>query len=305
MKILVTGANGFVGAALCRHLAARGDEVVKAVRSGGDGVVVGDIGPDTDWRPALEGVEVVIHLANRAHVMDETAADPLAVFRRVNRDGSLRLAEQAAACGVRRLVFVSSIKVNGEATKGRPFTAANPPAPEDAYGVSKLEAEQGLFALSARTGLEVVVVRPPLIHGPGVKGNLRTLMKAVGNGLPLPLGLVDNRRSLIGLGNLVDLLGLCARSPQAAGRVWLARDGEDLSTPELIRRMGRALGRPARLLPVPPILLRLAGAITGRGAAVSRLLGSLEVDDGATRADLGWVPPNSVDDGLAAMAATP
>ncbi|MBI3445978.1 MAG: SDR family oxidoreductase [Magnetospirillum sp.] len=307
MKILVTGAGGFVGAALLRGLRRQDDEVTGSVRRDcGPGLVpVGDIGPDTDWRPALHGVETVIHLANRAHVMDESEADPLAVFRRVNRDGTLRLAEQAVAAGVRRLVFVSSIKVNGEATHGAPFTATGQPAPEDAYGLSKLEAERGLAAIAARTGLEVVVVRPPLIYGPGVKGNLRTLMNVVGKGMPLPLGLVDNRRSLIGLGNLVDLLGLCARAPQAAGRVWLARDGEDLSTPELIRRMGRALGRPARLLPVPPVLLRLAGRLTGKSAAVGRLLGSLRVDDAATRAELGWTPPESVDEGLAAMAAAP
>lgn len=302
MRILVTGADGFVGSAMVGHLRGLGHQVTGGVRrQAGSGLMaVGDIGPDTDWRPALQGAEAVVHLANRAHVMNETAADPLTVFRHVNRDGTLRLAEQAAAAGVRRLVFVSSIKVNGESTApDRPFTAADIPAPEDAYGLSKAEAERGLLDL---TGLEVVVVRPPLIHGPGVKGNLRTLMRMVAKGLPLPLGLVDNRRSLIGLDNLVDLLTLCLDAPGASGRIWLARDGEDLSTPELIRRMARALGRPARLLPVPPVLLRLAGGLTGKGAAVGRLLGSLQVDDSATRTELGWTPPLGIDEGLAAMA---
>lgn len=304
MKVLVTGAGGFVGAAMVRHLRGLGHQATGTVRrEARQGLIaVGDIGPTTDWRPILHEVEAVVHLANRAHVMTETETDPLAAFRRVNRGGSLRLAEQAAMAGVRRLVFVSSIKVNGEATRqGCPFTAGDTPAPEDAYGLSKLEAEQGLWELSARTGLEVVVVRPPLIHGPGVKGNLRTLMRVVAKGLPLPLGLVDNRRSLIGLDNLVDLLTLCLDAPAASGRVWLARDGEDLSTPELIRRMGKALERPARLLPVPPVLLRWAGTLTGRSAAVGRLLGSLQVDDSATRAELGWSPPFGIDLGLAAM----
>lgn len=308
MKVLVTGANGFVGTALLDHLRGRGDQVIGAVRCGqGPGVVaVGDIGPDTDWRPALAGVETIVHLANRAHVMSETETDPLAVFRRVNRDGSLRLARQAVEFGVRRLVFVSSIKVNGEATRpGRPFTATDTPAPEDAYGVSKLEAERGLSELAAQTGLELVVVRPPLVHGPGVKGNLRTLMTAIARGMPLPLGQVDNRRSLVGLGNLCDLLSLCARSPDATGQTFLSSDGEDLSSPELARRLGRALGCSPRLLPIPPVLLRLAGRITGRSAAVGRLLGSLQVDASATRDILGWSPPFTLDEGLAAMAKRP
>lgn len=308
MRILVTGATGFVGAPLCRLLGARGHEVAAAVRRTGEaGVAVGDIGPDTDWAPALHGVETVIHLANRAHVMNDAEADPLAVFRRVNRDGTLRLAAQAVACGVRRLVFVSSIKVNGEATlPGRPFTAADTPAPADPYGVYKLEAERGLAELSARTGLEVTVVRPPLVYGPGGKGNLATLLRVLTLRLPLPLplGAVDNRRSLLGLSNLLDLLALCATSPAAAGRTFLARDGLDLSTPDLLRRLGRALGRPVWLLPVPPPLLRAAGALTGKGAAVARLLGSLQVDDTETRTVLDWVPPVGVDAELAAMAAT-
>jgi nucleoside-diphosphate-sugar epimerase len=311
MKVLVTGASGFVGAAAVHALAAAGHQVVAAVRrdvalpASVCPVRVADLGPHTDWTEALEGVEAVVHLAARAHVMDETEADPAAVFRRVNRDGTARLAEEAATAGVRRLVFVSSIKVNGEATQpGRPFRADDAAAPEDPYGVAKAEAEAALAAIAARTGLELVVVRPPLVHGPGAKGNLALLGRAVARGIPLPLGLVDNRRSLVGLANLADLLRVCVEHPAAPGHTFLVRDGEDLSTPELIRRMARAMGRPARLLPVPPALLRLAGSLTGKGAAVARLLGSLQVDDQPTRAVLGWTPPVGLDHGLAEMAAS-
>ncbi|EME69134.1 NAD-dependent epimerase/dehydratase [Paramagnetospirillum caucaseum] len=299
MRILVTGAGGFVGSALVEELRRRGDEVIGAGRR-----EVGEIGPETDWRPLLAGAETVIHLANRAHVMTETGGDPEALFHRINVEGSVGLAEQAAAAGARRLVFVSSIKANGEETHAEAFTNTSQPAPWDAYGRSKWEAEQRLAAHCARTGLELVVVRPPLIYGPRVKGNLRTLMNVVAKGIPLPLALVENRRSLIGLGNFCDVLALMARHPAAPG-TWLVRDDEDLSTPELIRRMARALGRPPRLLPFPPALLRLAGRLTGRSAAVGRVLGSLQVDDRATRAALGWTPPMSVDEGLTAMAAEP
>jgi nucleoside-diphosphate-sugar epimerase len=295
MRILVTGAGGFVGSALVEVLRHRGDEVAGAGRRN-----VGEIGPETDWNPMLAGVETVIHLANRAHVMKETGNDPEALFHRINVEGSVRLAEQAAAASVRRLVYVSSIKANGEETHGEAFTNTSQPAPWDAYGRSKWEAEQRLAALSVRTGLELVVVRPPLIYGPRVKGNLRTLMNVVARGIPLPFALVENRRSLIGLGNFCDALALMARHPAAPG-TWLVKDDEDLSTPELIRRMARALGRQPRLLPFPPALLRLAG----RSAAMGRVLGSLQVEDSATRAALGWTPPMSVDEGLAAMAAKP
>lgn len=311
MKILVTGASGFIGAAASHALAAAGHQVVAAVRrevalpAAVCPVRVAELGPHTDWTEALDGVEAVVHLAARAHVMDETEADPAAVFRRVNRDGTVRLAEEAVAAGVRRLVFVSSIKVNGEATlPGRPFRADDVPAPEDPYGVAKAEAEAALAAIAARTGLELVVVRPSLVHGPGAKGNLAVLAKAVIRGIPLPLGLVDNRRSLVGLSNLADLLRVCVEHPAAPGRTFLVRDGEDVSTPDLIRRIARAMGRPARLLPVPTTLLRLAGTLTGKTAAVTRLLGSLQVDDEPTRTTLSWSPPVSLDHGLAEMAAS-
>ena len=308
MKILVTGASGFVGGPTCRRLLAAGHGVVAAVRRN-DSVLppgvearrVAPLGPDTDWREALTGCEAVIHLAARAHVMKDTAADRLSLFRSINCQGAERLAEQAAAAGIGRLVFVSSIKVNGEATPPeRPFRADDPPAPADPYGISKAEAEVALAAIAARTGLSLAVVRPPLVHGPGAKGNLATLLKIVRLGLPLPLGAVNNRRSLVGVDNLADALTFLV-GHQAQGR-FLIRDGDDVSTPQLIRLLAAGLGRPARLLPVPPDLLRLVGTLTGRRAAVERLIGSLVVDDTPLR-QLGWLPPVGLEPGLRAMAA--
>lgn len=292
MRVLVTGGTGFVGRVACRVLAARGHQVVAPDRR-----QVGELGPDTDWRPFLAGCDAVLHLAARAHVMDETAADPLALFLRVNRDGTLRLAEQARKSGVARFLFVSSIKVNGEATPlDRPFRADDPPAPADPYGLAKAEAEEGLRAL----GLSLTVIRPPLVHGPGAKGNLAALMRVVVKGLPLPLGRVDNRRSLVGVDNLAECLAFLLE--RRAEGTFLVKDFEDVSTPQLIRLAARGLGRPARLLPVPPALLRLGGAVLGRAVAIDRLLGSLVVDDSPLRA-LGWAPPVTLTDGLARMAA--
>ena len=232
--------------------------------------------------------------------MNERASDPLREFRRTNVDGTLHLARQAARSGVRRFVFVSSIKVNGEATSAdHPFTAADSPAAQDAYGISKMEAERGLRAIAAETGMEVVIVRPPLVYGPGVKANFASLMHAVRRGIPLPLGSVThNRRSLVALDNLVDLLITCMDHSAAANQTFLVSDGEDLSTTALIRRMGQALGKPARLLPVPPALLQLGAAIVGQRNVVQRLLGNLQVDIAYTRNTLGWAPPISVDEGL-------
>lgn len=303
MKVLVTGATGFVGLPVCRRLIAAGHQVAAAVRRTGAFLPleverrrVGDLGPDTDWLPALTGMDAVVHLAARAHVMAERNADPLAVFRRINRDGAVRLGEQAASAGVGRFIFVSSIKVNGESTPpGRPFLAADPPAPTDAYGISKAEAETGLAAIAARTGMSLATVRPPLVHGPGVKGNLAVLLKALALGLPLPLGAIRNRRSLVGVDNLADCLAfLLERSEQGC---FLVCDGEDVSSPEMIRVLGEAMGRPARLLPVPPAALKLGAALLGRSAAYDRLAGSLTVDDSPLR-QLGWVPPLSLAEGL-------
>lgn len=302
--IAVTGANGFVGAAVVAALARSGREVRPIGRHPHAGMVaVGDIGPETDWSQALQGVTSVIHCAARVHVMKETQADALAAFRSVNVAGTRRLAEQAATAGVRRLVFVSSIKVLGEATPpGMPFRASDSPAPLDAYGQSKWEAEQALWAVCSTTGLQGVVVRPPLVYGPGVRANMARLMKLVASGLPLPLGGIRNQRSLVALDNLSDLLVRCVDHVAAAGHTFLVSDGEDLSTPDLIRQMALAMGRTARLMPVPVSFLRLGGLVIGRRAEVGRLVDSLQVDVSPTREALHWTPPQSVLEGLQKMA---
>ncbi|QIT55910.1 SDR family oxidoreductase [Aquisalimonas sp. 2447] len=303
-EVLVTGCNGFVGDALVSGLAESGYSVRGAVRRhngrGGsfEQVAVGEVGGATDWQRAVAGVEAIIHLVARTHATGERGGGDLADYRPINVDGTRRLAEEAARAGVRRLVFVSSVKVNGERTTSEPFKASDTPAPEDAYGISKREAEQALAEVSARTGLEVVIVRPPLVYGPGVKGNFARLVKLVERGLPLPLGAVDNRRSLVALPNLVDLLVRCVEAPNAAGQTFLVSDGEDVSTPRLIRMLGEASGRRAPLVPVPTALLRLAGRLTGRSEQVDRLCGSLQVDISATREALGWTPPVQIKDAL-------
>lgn len=309
--LLITGANGFVGAALRREAISRGLPLRMVQRNpapaleGSDTQAIGAIHANTPWAKSLQGVHTVIHTAARVHVMSDTATDPLAAFRETNTAGTLHLARQSAACGVRRLVFVSSIKVNGESTPiGRSFIHNDTPAPQDPYGISKLEAEQGLRAIAADTGLEVVIVRPPLVYGPGVKANFASLMRALRRGMPLPLGAVtENRRSLVALDNLVDLLLTCATHPAAANQTFLVSDGEDLSTTALLRRMGEALGSPARLLPIPAALLRLGAALIGKGDVAQRLLGSLQVDIEHTRKTLGWAPPIGVDEGLRRAAA--
>ncbi len=304
MKILVTGANGFIGRALCPHLSALGHEVVPAVRRPcglpGERIVV----DEASCAAALQGCLGVVHLAARAHVVRESAADALAEFRRANVEGALRVAKQVAAAGVRRFVFISSIKANGEATQpGRPYTAGDVPAPEDAYGHSKAEAEAGLWQLARKTDMGLVIIRPVLVYGPGVKGNFSSMMRWVRHGVPLPLGAVtQNRRSLLALGNLVNLIGTCIDHPKAANQVFLASDGEDVSTAQLLRRLGQAIGRPARLFPIPPQVLDLGARALGKRAVAQRLLGSLQVDISKTRELLGWRPPLSVDQGLAELA---
>ncbi|AFK67936.1 MAG: SDR family oxidoreductase [Pseudomonas sp.] len=305
--ILVTGASGFVGGALCRQLATSGSFAIRAASrhpnaatvAGVQAVAVADLGATTDWAQALAGVDLVVHAAARVHVMKETASDSLAEFRRVNVDGSLNLARQAAAAGVRRFVFISSIKVNGESSQpGRPLCADDSPAPQDAYGVSKHEAEQGLRQLAAATGMEVVVIRPVLVYGPGVKANFHSMMRWLQRGVPLPFGAVCNRRSLVSLANLVDLIITCIDHPRAANQTFLASDGDDVSLTQLLRALGLALGRPARLLPVPVGLLRGAALLVGRRDLAQRLFGSLQVDIAKNRQLLGWYPPCTLEQGL-------
>lgn len=307
--ILVTGATGFVGSALVRRLTM--DEglrtVVVAVRRIDTSwpkcvnpVQVGNLTPTTDWHAALQGVSEVVHLAARVHIMSDTSSDLLAQFRHVNVEGTANLARQAAAFGVRRFVYLSSIKVNGESTeRGRLFTAADTPAPEDPYGVSKHEAEQVLRRIASETGMEVVIIRPPLVYGPGVKANFQSMMRWLARGIPLPFAAVtDNRRSLVALDNLVDLIVTCLGHPAAANQTFLVSDGEDLSTTALLRRMGAALGSPARLFNVPIPALKLGAAMLGRRSMYQRLCGSLQVDICKTEEMLGWMPPVSVDEGL-------
>lgn len=336
MKFLITGANGFVGKQLCVELLRQGQSVRAVVRIANfpveniEAVAVSVIDGRTDWSNALRGVDVVIHLAARVHVMHDNAADPLAEFRKVNLHGTANLAQQAARAGVKRLVYVSSVKVNGESTLSPPstrplvlsavegsgqakpsprgggeqaiFTEADIPSPHDPYAVSKLEAEQALHRVAQETGLEVVVIRPPLVYGPGVKGNFAQMLAVVALGIPLPLASVRNQRSLLYVGNLVDVLIVCATHLSAAGQTYLVSDGADISTPDLLRRLAVAMEVPPRLFPCQPSLLRLAGKLSGKSEQIERLLGSLQVDSDKIRRDLNWQPPYSLQQGLQATA---
>jgi len=304
--ILITGANGFVGRSLCAVLAQSGQAVVAVTRHAlpdrATNIVncqIRALTIDTDWQHSLQGCDAVVHLAARVHVMTDTAADPLSEFRRVNVDGTLNLARQAAAAHVRRFIFISSIKVNGEATRlGQAFTSADVPNPQEPYSISKHEAEQGLCKVAEETGMEVVIIRPPLVYGPRVRANFQSMMRWLKRGVPLPLGAIHNKRSLVALDNLVDLIITCLDHPAAANQTFLVADGEDLSTTELLRRMGEALGSPAWLIPVPISLLEAGAALLGRRDMAQRLCGSLQVDILKTRDLLGWNPPISVDEGL-------
>jgi nucleoside-diphosphate-sugar epimerase len=307
-RILVTGANGFIGKAVCADLQSRGYEVLAAVRgappdaanlAGVRYLPMGDIDPATDWSDALPGVGSVVHLAARVHLMRETAPDPLAEFRRVNVALTLNLARQAALSGVKRFIFVSSIKVNGESSPvGQPFTADDPPRPLDAYGVSKLEAEQALMELAATAGLEVVIIRPVLVYGPGVKANFEAMTRWVRKGVPLPFGALHNQRSLVALDNLVDFIATCLIHPAAANQTFLVSDGEDLTVTNLLQRTAAAVGRQASLLPVPMVVLRILGRLLGKEPVIRRLCDTLQVDIEKNRRLLGWVPPVSVDTAL-------
>ncbi len=303
-KVIVTGAGGFVGKVLVDQLVGTGRDVTGIVRRvlPGDNcfkTIQIDIGPKTDFSSLLHSIDSIIHLAARVHRMGEPEADSLKRFRAVNVEGTLNLARQAALAGVKRFVFLSSVKVHGETTKpGSPFRESDPPAPEDAYAKSKYEAEQGLVEIAEKTGMEVVIIRPPLVYGPGVKGNFRVLLNWIRKGVPLPLGAIDNRRSLVGIDNLVDFIITCMEHPAAANQVFLISDGEDLSTTELLRRAGQAMGRPARLIPVPPAILQRGAAMLGEKDMARRLLGSLQVDISKACNLLGWKPVATVDQGL-------
>jgi nucleoside-diphosphate-sugar epimerase len=290
--VLVTGANGFVGSALCKTLQVRGIPARGAVRrdAGAGQFAVGNLDGNTDWRAALAGCDVVVHLAARVHVMDDNAGDPLAAYRVVNLDATVNLARQAHAQGVRRFVFVSSVKVNGEATHGQPYRADATPAPCDPYGVSKMEAEAALLAFGRESGLEIVIVRPPLVYGPGVKANFLNLIKLVQLGLPLPFGLAKGLRSMVALDNLVDLLILCTTHPQAPGGIFLVSDGRDLTVRELVESIASAMGKKVLMLPVPPALMRGGARLVGKSGVADRLLGSLQVDIVNTRERLQWTP---------------
>ncbi|MGY6214761.1 UDP-glucose 4-epimerase family protein [Methylolobus aquaticus] len=309
MRVLITGASGFVGRALCHALSRAGLCVRGASRrplsvsEDTEAALVEELGPDTDWSAALAGVDAVVHLAARVHVMHDPSADPLAEFRRVNVLGTKALARAAVRSGVRRLVFVSSIKSMGERTlPGQSFDENDRAEPLDPYGISKWEAEQALTEIAAETGLEVVIVRPPLVYGPGVRANFLGLMKLASLGLPLPVARLDNRRSLVYLPNLCDALLRCTIDPRAANQLFLVADDEPLSTPELIRALAPSLAAKTRLLAVPPAMLRFAAVLTGQSAVFSRLSESLVIDSRKIREHLDWTPPFSAREGLAVTA---
>lgn len=291
--VLVTGATGFLGRAVVEHLVAQGRPVRAAVRrnAGPGAVAVGDLSADTDWSAALAGVDTVVHCAARAHVLKETSDNPLGQFRATNTEATVALAQQAAAAGMRRFVFISSIGVNGSETHGAPFRHDDAPHPHSPYAVSKYEAELGLHAIAHETGLEVVIIRPPLITGPDPKGNLATLNRVIAKGLPLPFGLVTkNRRDLVSLGTLCSLIDTVIDHPAAAGQTFLVSDGAPISTRVLLERMAAAQGRSLTLLSVPPALLAMPLRLLGKGAMASQLFGDLEVDTTHTRQTLGWAP---------------
>ena len=299
-KILVTGASGFMGTEVCNTLRARGIPFVAAVRKGDhDGQCeVGDITSSTKWDNALFGCDVIIHLAARVHVMNENTCASLDAYRTINVDGTLNLAKQAVAHGIKRFVFVSSVKVNGDRTIDKPFSALDLPAPIDSYGRSKLEAECALRKLSKETGLELVVVRPPLIYGPGVRANFFKLMKLVRLGLPLPFGSVRNRRSLAALNNVVDLLILCAHHPDAIGKTFMVSDDEDLSLSGLITLIAQSMDKHPIMVPVPANLMMSCANLLGKAENASRLLDSLQVDISDTKECLGWRPVETVEEAV-------
>jgi len=315
MRVLVTGANGFVGRALCNRLIADQFQVVAATRNQTDfsspylsHTQITDLSANTDWTASLQHVDVVVHLAARVHVMTDRATSPLDEFMSVNTEGTLNLARQAAAAGVRRFIFISSVKVNGEETfsaNNAAFRETDAADPKDPYAISKWRAECGLQKLRGECSMEIVILRPPLVYGPGVKGNFATLIRLIDRGIPLPLASVHNKRSFIALDNLVDFISLCInreKSSRASNEVFLLSDGEDISTPELLRRIGQAYNKPARLLPAPESWLHLMARILNQGAIADRLLGSLVVDSSKARELLNWHPVSNMYEQLEMMA---
>ena len=306
--ILVTGPDGFVGRWMCRELLKRNHMVRAAqweadhIPKGCESIVVGNIDADTNWKLALKDVATVLHLAARVHVMHDTAADPISAFRKMNVEGTGRLAECAAKAGVKQFIFVSSIKVNGESTNGNPFSERDVPKPEAPYAISKWEAEQLLREIEASTNMSITILRPPLLYGPGVKANFFKLIKLVDKRIPLPLGSIDNKRSLLGLGNLADLICHCIEHPVAKGETFVASDGCDLSIADLVRKIGIALNKKLHLLSLNPNVLCMLGKISGKYNMVKRLTESLEIDSTKVRRVLDWKPPFSIEDELARTA---
>ncbi|MBV1899527.1 MAG: SDR family oxidoreductase [Cycloclasticus sp.] len=307
--ILVTGATGFVGSSIVEQLWTSGHDVRACSRQRSDSfpsavefIATGDLSENTEWRQALQDVGVVIHTAARAHIMNDVVADPLAEFRKVNTAGTLNLARQAAEAGVRRFVFISSIKVNGELTESVPFSSEDSFVPTDPYGLSKYEAEQGLLALAKETGMEVVIIRPTLVYGSGVKGNFASLLKWMKRGVPLPLGAIHNQRSLVALDNLVDFIIHCIDHPKASNEIFLISDGEDVSTTELLQKVAKAFDKRALLLPIPVSWMTLAAKLLGKADVANRLFGSLQVDSSKAYELLGWKPVITMDEQLKKIA---
>ena len=284
MKILITGQNGFIGKALFDLLKQQGHQVRGTVRNenkieeGLDIIAVGDISSTTDWSTALKDIETVIHLANRAHVLNDQVSDPLTIFREVNVAGTIHLAKQALESKVKRFIFISSIKVNGEKTDEHSFSVEDRPNPQDPYAISKLEAENALREISAQSTMEIVIIRPPLVYGQGVKGNFKRLSRLVELGIPLPFASIKNKRSLISLENLVQLLSKAIIDPTVANQTLLVSDSKDLSAPQLIKKIAKSIGKPTRLFPFPVKLLKILGKLTGQSKAISRLTENLQID---------------------------
>lgn len=306
-RFLVTGASGFIGRFLCAQLLEQGWTVhgtlrpskpVSALAYGTKPAFVKTCGPDADWTRALDSVDTVIHLAARVHVLHETSSDPLTEFRQINREGVRVLAEQAVVAGVRRFVFLSTIGVNGNDSGSSVFTENDEPRPHNPYAVSKYEAEQVLWKIAKQSNMDAVVIRAPLVYGPGNPGNFDSLLRIVSRGIPLPLSSVRNMRSLVFVRNLIDALECCSTHHEAKGKTYLVSDGEDVSTPELVRRVASALGKQASLFPFPPHFLRIVGAVIGKADLADRLVGSLRVDGARIRRELGWAPPFSLEQGL-------